>query len=278
MSAKRMRLQGIHLYPVKSLQGISVGEAQVDHLGAAGDRRFLVVDGEGGFLTQRTLSVMATVGTVLTEGHVTLRSPGRRDLSVSRAADPQAPLVRVRIWKSEGLEAEDCGPEASAWLSGALGTPCRLVRVGASFHRPVKSGPGLQGDVHAFADAYPFLAVSEASLGDLNRRIRDSGAGPVPMDRFRPNLVLSGLDAFAEDTWKRVRIGEVVFRCAGPCARCIVTTTDQATGERGVEPLRTLAQFRRNPAEPSHVNFGQNLVHESKAGRLRVGDPVEVLE
>jgi uncharacterized protein YcbX len=130
----------------------------------------------------------------------------------------------------------------------------------------------------AFADAFPFLAVTRASLDDLNARIVEQGGSPVPMDRFRPNIVVDGCTAFAEDAWKRVRVGQAVFRIAGPCARCVVTTTDQVTGAREAEPLLTLATYRRDPTETTHVNFGQNLVNESKAGFIRVGDPVEVID
>jgi len=183
----------------------------------------------------------------------------------------------VRVWSSEGLLAEDCGDAPASWLGGVLGAPCRLVRVGPAFSRPVKPERSRPGDLVGFADGYPFLAVSEGSLLDLNRRIERSGGRPVPMTRFRPNLVLGGCEPYAEDAWSRIRIGAIVFRVAAPCTRCVITTTDQATGERGAEPLRTLARYRRNREEPTLVNFGQNLIHEVKSGLLRVGDPVEIL-
>jgi uncharacterized protein len=197
---------------------------------------------------------------------------------VRREPDPAAPLATVSIWRSEGLRAEDCGEPAAGWLSRALGSACRLVRAGAAFHRPVTKPDAAPGDVTGFGDSCPFLVISEASLADLNRRLEEAGHGALPMNRFRTNLVVAGGEAYAEDHWKRFRIGDVVFRSVGPCARCIVTTTDQATGDRGVEPLRTLATYRRDPAQHTNVNFGQNLVNESKAGRIRVGDPVVVLD
>ena len=130
-------------------------------------------------------------------------------------------------------------------------------------------------DLVHFADGYPFLAISEASLTDLNDRILEHGEDAVPMNRFRPNLVISGCAAFAEDTWSHMRIGEVTFRAGGPSSRCIVTTTDQITGERpGKEPLRTLATYRRDTSDPSDVNFGQNFINETKSGTLRVRDAV----
>jgi uncharacterized protein len=197
---------------------------------------------------------------------------------VRRDPDPGAPIVPVRVWKNEGLRAEDCGGEAAAWLAGALGTPCRLVRIGPAFARPVKPAAARPGDLVGFADAFPFLVTSEASLGELNRRIEQAGGEAVPMGRFRPNLVVAGCGPFEEDSWTRIRVGGVVFRIGGPCIRCVITTTDQRTGARGAEPLRTLASFRRDPDDPTSVRFGQNLVHESKSGSLRVGDPVVVVE
>jgi uncharacterized protein YcbX len=274
-----MHLAALHIHPVKSLRGLAVMSAELDPMGAVGDRRFMVVDPAGNFLTQRTIARMARVGAFIDDTRLTLRAVGRADLHVGRWPDAGAPVLPVRVWNDEGLGAEDCGPEAAEWLSGALGTPCRLVRIGGTFTRPVKPEAARPGDVVSFADAYPFLITSEASLGDLNRRIAEDGGASVPMGRFRPNLVVSGCEAYAEDKWRRIRIGEVEFRSAGPCARCIVTTTDQLSGKRmGKEPLRTLAAYRRDPVTPTNVNFGQNLVNVSKTGTLRVGDPVLVLE
>jgi hypothetical protein len=271
-------LTGLFIYPVKSLRGCSVAAADLDDLGLVGDRRFLVVDHSGAFLTQRTLPRMALIATELQPGSLRLTAPGAGTLTVNRATDPSAPRRTVTVWSSTGLTAEDCGDEAAGWLSAFLNTPCRLVRAGAAFHRPVsKPGKAQPGDVVAFADAYPLLVVSEASLAELNSRLVENGGEPVPMDRFRPNLVVSGTSAFAEDGWTRLRIGDVVLRAGGPCARCVVTTTDQLTAERGEEPLRTLAAFRRDPRQASQVNFGQNLLLDTRRGTLRVGCAVTPL-
>jgi uncharacterized protein YcbX len=273
-----MVLRGIHVYPVKSLGGCAVAEAEVDALGLAGDRRFLVVDPAGRFLTQRAHPRMALIATRLDAATLTLSAVGPGSVAIPRAPDPAAPLVAVTVWKSEGLLAEDCGDAAAAWLGRFLGAACRLVRIGPAFRRPVRRVPaGLGGTpLVGFADAYPFLLASEASRADLNDRLVARGEEPLPWDRFRANLILDGCAAFAEDTWPRLRIGAIEFRAAGPCARCAVTTTDQATGERGVEPLRTLATYRRDPRSPEDVNFGQNLIHLTVGGRLRVGDAVVV--
>lgn len=270
-------LSGLFLYPVKSLRGCAVSSAELDAQGIAGDRRFLVVDPDGKFLTQRTLPRLALIATALQADRLDLTAPGAGTLTVGRASDPSAALRRVSIWGSHGLQAEDCGDEAARWLTAAAQAPCRLVRAGKDFHRPfTKAGLGQPGDEVAFTDGFPLLVVSEASLGELNTRLLERGAEAVPMDRFRPNLVVTGTRAFAEDGWERLQIGDVVLRRGGPCARCVMINTDQATAERGEEPLRTLASFRRDPGQPSQVNFGQNLLLETRRGTLRVGAEVTV--
>lgn len=270
-----MHVTGLFLYPVKSLRGHAVPAAEIDALGFTGDRRFLVVDATGKFMTQRTAPRMACIDARLANGTLTLSAEGAGSVSIPTASDPGASLRTVSVWKSEGLQAEDCGASASAWLSDFLGQPCHLGRIGPKFSRPILKATARPGDTVSFADAYPFLVISEASLAQLNDRIQENHGAPVPMNRFRPNLVVAGCDAFAEDAWTRVQIGDAVFRNGGPCARCIITTTDQLTGERtGKEPLKTLATFRRDLADPTDVNFGINLIHETKRGILRVGDSV----
>lgn len=237
----------------------------------------MVVDEEGRFLTQRELPRMALVDTALDGVHLILSDPNGTRLKVP-LAEEGARLLSVAVWKSTGLQAEDCGERAAAWLSAFLGVRCRLVRIGNAFRRPIlKPGRAGAGDSVNFADSFPFLLVSEASLGDLNRRLAAKGESSVPMDRFRPNLVVAGCEAYAEDDWTRLRIGEIVFRMGGPCARCAITTTDQRTGAVGKEPLRTLATYRRDPIEPNQVNFAQNVLHETKSGTLRIGDQVELI-
>ncbi len=273
-----MDLSGLFIYPVKSLRGLAVESATVDALGLVGDRRFLVVDEQGQFLTQRTLPRMALIETALTARDLVLRAPHSGSCAVPLVDATPAPLLQVRVWKSEGLLAEDCGVEIAVWLSEFLRTPCSLVRIGAAFQRPVlKPCKARPGDLVSFADGFPFLLASEASLADLNDHLVARDEDALPMDRFRPNLVVTGCAAFAEDCWPRLRIGDIVFRAGGPCGRCVVTTTDQLTAERGKEPLRTLATYRRDATEPTDVNFGQNLIHETKSGTLRVGDAVEPL-
>lgn len=289
-----MHVSSLHIYPVKSLRGFAVERAEVDALGLVGDRRFLLVDESGQFFTQRQHPRMALISTRLTPSELILSADGVAAINVPLRET--SPVIRtVSIWRSRDLLAEDCGEEPARWLSAFLGTSCRLVRIGEKFRRNIlqRPRPGLTPPITGttpmiegrivsserfhFADGYPLLAISEASLGRLNDRLISKGEEPVPMDRFRPNIVIRDAAAHDEDSWPRCRIGELILRAAGPCARCIITTTDQLTGERGKEPLRTLATYRRDENDSSDVNFGQNLIHETKSGALKVGDIVTPL-
>jgi len=216
---------------------------------------------------------MALVETALTKDALTLSSPGRGAVTIPLAAS--AGQRRVTVWKST-VNADDCGDEPAEWISDFLGLPLRLVRMGGTYQRPNLKRAAQAGDVVSFADSCPFLVISEASLADLNDRLVAKHEPALPMNRFRPNLVVAGAAPYAEDAWSHVRIGGVVFRSAGPCARCPITTTDQETAVRGKEPLKTLASYRRDPGDPTDVLFGLNLIHETKRGTVRVGDAVQV--
>lgn len=272
-----MEITGLFIYPIKGCRAIAVTSASVDRLGFVGDRRFLIVDPTGKFITQRSHAVLAQIDAHLTNDDLIVTTPGQNALRVPLAPDPLAPLRKVQVWSSHDLLAEDCGPAVAQWFTAVLGEPVALVRIGPAFVRPVKPTKARPGDVVSFADGYPFLITGEAALADLNARLTERGEAPVPMNRFRPNLVFRGGAPFAEDTWPRFRVGDVVFRAAGACARCPVTTTDQQTGERGKEPLRTLATYRRDADTPTSVNFGQNLIHETPTGTVRLGDLITLL-
>lgn len=263
-----MRVSGLYVYPLKSARGVAVEEAVLDPLGFTGDRRWCVVDPEGRAITQRECPALATVTVRSSAEGITIRRRGQEPLSVVVPGNGRSRVaVRVHDDRTQGIPAS---PEADAWLQAAIGIPCRLVHMPASVVRPVNPRYGLPGDRVSYADGYPLLLTSEASLADLNRRLDTH----VPMDRFRANLVIDGDGAFAEDDWKRIRIGGNELRVAKPCPRCVVITTDQRTGVRGNEPLRTLSTFRMSDGR---VQFGQNLIHEGP-GTIRVGDAVEVLE
>lgn len=263
------RVTALYDYPVKGCRGCAVDHVVIKPDGPRDDRRFMVVgEADGRFLSQRSHPIMSQIGTELTATDLTLTHSGFASITVPRAES--APTLRaVSVWSSHDLQAEDAGDDVAAWLSELLDTAVRLVRTGPAFDRRRAD----TGDHVGFADGFPLLVASEASLADLNDRLLARGADAVPMDRFRPNIVVSECTAFAEDTWTNFTIGDAAFRAGGPCARCSVTTVDQATAERGPEPLRTLATFRRDAQKSSNVNFGQNLLIAAP-GTIRVGDEV----
>ena len=263
------RVEALHWYPVKGMRGRPGTRTDVALHGISGDRRWMVVDADGHFLTQRQLPDMARLDAEpVADGLVLRHGDG-----VCPVRRPVADAVRlsVTIWRdvAPALAADDA---SAAWLSARLGRSCRLVYMDDERARPVDPGFGEAGDHVGFADAYPLLATSEASLSALNAAL----AVPVPMDRFRPSVTISGLAAWSEDRWRRVRIGAMTFRAPRPCTRCVVVTRDQRTGlspEPG-EPLRTLGRLNRHA---EGIVFGANLIPEAP-GRLAVGDPVEVLD
>jgi hypothetical protein len=258
---------GLFVYPVKSCGGIEVDRIEVDDFGFRHDRRWMIVDGGGRFLTQRTVPLLATIHAGFSDGRLSLRSAGWKDLDLE-AFPADANTEPVIVWR-DTVDALPVSEEADAWLSSVLGLRVRLVWMPAASVRPAKRDPAGISPRISFADAYPFLVLSRESLDAMNERL----VKPLPMNRFRPNIVVAGVGPFAEDEWVRFRIGAVEFHVAGPCARCATTTVDQTTGAKGVEPLRTLATFRRQGNE---VMFGQNAVHRGR-GEVRVGMPVEVL-
>ncbi len=261
-----VRLSGLHVYPIKSCGGISLEEAELTATGIRHDRRWMLVDGTGEFVSQRSTPKMALISTDLNDEHLTVGAPGMPDLKVPLDGE-EGPRITVDIW-GDVQRGVPAGKEADRWFGEFLGGVYRLVRQPEDDVRPVDSVRAVPEDRASFADRFPLLLISEASLEDLNDRLEE----PLPMNRFRPNLVVEGCGPYAEDGWGEVRIGETGFRVAEPCRRCAITTTDQETTERGKEPLRTLATYRR---WGGGVIFGRNLIHSS-FGTLRVGDTVEV--
>jgi uncharacterized protein YcbX len=258
-------LAAIHIYPVKSLAGIALGEAELTGRGLRHDRRFMVVDPGGGFFTQRDIPKMATVWTEIAGEKLRLAAPDAGEVELDAEPRGGEPMT-VKVWNST-CAAVAPSPAADQWLSAYLGAPCRLAYMPEETRRAVNPAYGGDNAV-SFADGYPFLVTSEASLADLNTRL----AQPLPMNRFRPNLVIRGAGAFEEDGWKDFRVGAAAFRMAKPCGRCQVTTTDQATGEvMGPEPLSVLTAYRDSPE--FGARFGMNAVALS-GGRIRVGDTV----
>jgi hypothetical protein len=261
-------LAALSVYPVKSCRGFSRDAWELDRLGLRLDRAFMVVEGDGRFLTQREEPRLALVATEVRGDELVLAADGD-EIALPTAGAPGA-RVQAVVWGHTG-PAVDQGDAVARWLSARLGRWVRLVRIPDDHARRVNPARFV-GEAHtSFSDGYPLLVIGEASLADLNVRL----PAPLPMARFRPNLVVRGVPPYAEDRWRRVRIGAVEVAIVKPCERCQVTTIDPDTAERrGPEPLRTLATYRRRG---NQVCFGQNAVHLGP-GRLEVGARLEVLE
>jgi uncharacterized protein YcbX len=263
------RLGSLRIYPLKSAAPLFPERATVTARGLVGDRRWMIVDAAGRFVTARKHPRLVLIRAALEGDSLFLQAPGMPDGRI--AADAQAARVDVMVW-DDTVAVQRATAEADRWISDYLGFAARFVHMDETVSRQVSPKHAQPGDVVSFADGYPVLLITQASLDGLNARL----AAPVPMRRFRPNLVIEGSTAFAEDGWKRIRIGDVEFRVVKPCSRCILTTIDPQTGERSAdrEPLATLQKYR---AQADGAMFGQNLVNDSN-GRLEVGMPVEILE
>ncbi|MFD3719222.1 MOSC domain-containing protein [Streptomyces sp. NPDC058674] len=271
-----LRVQALHVHPVKSVAGTALDEASVEPWGLAGDRRWAVVDSGGAVVTQRQQPRLALARARPAGGdRIELSAPGMADLVVE-VPGPASPEPVALFGKK--VETVVAAGAAATWFSAYLGVPARLVHLDdPAVRRPVDPDYALPGETVSLADAYPVLITTAASLDALNSLIARGdhpAEGPLPMNRFRPNVVVSGAEAWAEDGWRRIAVGDAEFRGVRECGRCIVTTTDQETAERGREPLVTLARHRRIGKS---LAFGRHLV-PVRTGTVRVGDEVRVLE
>jgi len=266
-------LSAIHIFPVKSCAPLVLGDARVETRGLAGDRRWMVIDDAGKFVTGRQHSRLTLIRAQTNGAGVTLTAPGMPELHL--VAPTHGERIDTAVWGAavRPLLADE---SAHHWISAYLGAPHRFVHMDVDCARPMKAKyDGIYGedaDEVSFADGFPLLLISQASLDLLNSKLARS----VPMLRFRPNLVIAGTEPHAEDGWRRIRAGECEFDVLKPCTRCVFTTVDFERGERDAngEPLRTLARYRRTP---DGVTFGQNLIPR-RLGTVRVGDEVDVLE
>ncbi|MFT3745783.1 MAG: MOSC domain-containing protein [Pyrinomonadaceae bacterium] len=284
-----MLISEINIYPIKSLKGITLGSALVEPRGLRHDRRWMLTTPDGMFFTQREFPQMATVEVGVGDDlYVTAAGFGTLEIPLEPETGHKQ---QVTIWDSV-CEGEVYSPVVNEWFSDVIGEPCQLVYMGDDSRRDISERFNKGGEVVSFADGYPLLVIGEASLEDLNSRLASGTLAvqsPLLMNRFRPNIVVSGSHAFAEDRWDRISVGDAVFRGTKPCARCVMTTIDQAKGEfDGKEPLKTLASYRMaKEVIPDRIEafgmsetavlFGQNLVAETPGVSIRVGDEVKVI-
>jgi len=264
-----MILQDIYIYPIKSLGGLRIEEAEVMVQGLAHDRRWMLVDEQGVFLTQRKHHQMALLQVKLSDGGLRVYRKNAPDHIHFIPFEPQTDqFIPVRVW-DDAVIGQVVSEESNRWFSKNLGISCRLVFMPGSTKRHIDEKYAVNQETVSFADAMPYLLIGQSALDDLNKKLTE----PVPMDRFRPNFVFSGADPFEEDQWEQIKIGECTFKITKPCARCVMTTVDQETGRVGKEPLKTLSTYR---LVNNKVLFGQNMIALTP-GRVRIGDRIVLL-
>ncbi|MDX1755620.1 MAG: MOSC domain-containing protein [Marinobacter sp.] len=263
-----MRVESLYIYPVKSLRGIAVQEMALDDFGPAFDRRWMIVGQDGQFVTQRTHPQLARIGTELASGRVWIEVPGqgRFELAPGQSEKP------VRVWR-DWVGGRIAQPGPSEAISAFFGESFEFVYMPESTFRRVDADWVTEYRRVGFADGFPFLIVNQASLEDLNSRLECA----VDERRFRPNIVVSGREPWAEDNWRSLSIGGRAFSLVKPCSRCVMTTVDPDRGVKApdAQPLRALGQFRRTV---DGVMFGMNALHDGQSGTVRLGDSVEILE
>jgi len=257
----------LSVYPVKSCREVKLNSALVESFGLKNDRRWMVVDERGVMLTQRKIAKMCLIQVELTNSGLILKTSSMDSLSVITPVVKKK--VTVKVWDDE-CQAYDAGEEAAKWLSYALSITCRLVYFPDDEFRQVDLTYANKGDKTAFSDGFPLLLISQSSLDDLNSRL----STPVKMNRFRPNIVVSGCQPFVEDKWKKIRIGDIIFRIVKPCSRCVIPSINIETAEREEEPLKTLVAYRKRD---NKIFFGQNVIADS-FGEIEVGMSVEIIE
>lgn len=273
----------LNLYPIKSCAGIALREATLTPAGLMSehiyDREWMVVDDHGKFLTQREYPRLALIRPQLKADSLELRAPGMLRLQIPlNLPDPDtAPTTDVQIW-NDSVNAYDCDETTASWFSNVIGISCRLVR----FHpdaRRVTNSQWTDGiDVPTlFSDGYPMLVISAESLADLNEKLLVQGREALPMNRFRPNIVIGGAGAFDEDYAESIAIGDAILKPVKPCPRCPIPSVDQATGQVGPDPLDILRSYRSNPKVDGAITFGMNAILLAGEGKkIRVGQEANV--
>lgn len=265
-----MHVSQLYLYPLKSARGYSVARYSLDARGPQWDRRWMLVDNDGKFLTQRQHPVMTQFVVQVEDNELQISAPGMPDLIVPFFYwDMIKSTQPVTVWR-DTVKAKIAEGHVNAWFSQVLKQPCRLAYMPEQTRRPVDPAYARNGEITGFADGFPLLLTTVGSLQQFNQWLGEE----IVMPRFRPNLVIEGNSAFAEDEWKRLRIGALEFQVAKPCSRCAIPTLDPVTGERNSGVFATLKKHRSRDGE---VYFGQNLI-AAGTGEIAVGDKVEILE
>ena len=265
-----MTLSQLAIYPIKSTAQITLSSATMGAFGLDNDRRWMLIDSNGFMLTQRKHPKMCLIQCHLENAQLRVSAPNMPELKIPREGFTKDAGERIKatVW-DDVCEAYFCGTAAAEWFSRFLDTSARLVYFPENELRQVDLNYAKQGDITAFSDGFPYLLITQASLDDLNARLQN----PVEMRRFRPNLVISGSEAFAEDHWKKIRIGDITLNLVKPCSRCVIPSINPDTAEKSAEVVKTLADYRMRD---NKIFFGQNVIAEN-TGELAVGMPVEIL-
>ena len=265
---RNIQISGLYVYPIKSCGGISLQKSTVDAKGLKYDRNWMLVDVDGLYVTQRKFPKMALIKTIIDANDLIISANRMTDLKVG-IKETTGETVTVKVW-NDVCESLTVSSAANEWFSDFLDKNLRLVYMPDNFIRPVDPNYSTGPARTAFTDGFPILLISQGSLDDLNSHLET----PVPMDRFRPNIVVSGTVPYEEDGWKSIKAGGVQMNVVKPCARCVITTTDQQTAQRSREPLTTLTKYRTHNKK---VIFGQNVIHQS-TGTLKVGDTIKIMD
>ena len=262
----KILVSNLSIYPVKSCREVKQNSTLIEKFGLKNDRRWMVVDENGVMLTQRKIAKMCLIQPELTKTGLTLSTESMDTLYVETPSSSKK--CNVKVW-ADHCQAFDAGDDAASWLSHVLSTKCRLVYFPDNEFRQVDLDYANEGDKTAFSDGFPLLLISQASLDDLNQRL----SIPIKMNRFRPNIIVEGCEPFAEDSWKKIRIGEVTYRIVKPCSRCVIPNINIETAEREDEPTKTLNRYRKRE---NKIFFGQNVI-ANETGLIDVGMTVEVI-
>lgn len=261
----KIEVSQLAIYPLKSAKGLSLHQLTLGAKGPNHDRRWMVVDENNRFLTQRQYPKMCLLETSIQHGTLNLSAPGFDTITVRETNNTS----EVKVW-NDAVDANDCGDHAAQWITAFLGIKSRLVYMPDSTSRLVDTNYAKQNETVGFADGFPLLLISEASLDNLNSKLTDT----IKMERFRPNLVVKGCEPHAEDNWKTIKISGITFSLVKLCSRCVIPSIDPATSDKQPEILRTLMTYRKFD---NAIYFGQNVIYK-QTGTINVGDTVEVLD
>lgn len=265
-----MQISELYIYPVKSLAGIAQSQVKITDRGFEMDRRWMMVDQNGRFITQREYPRLCLLQTELVGDSIEVYDAYRDSRVQFPIVLKEGEEMRVTIWE-DVCEAISPNTDIHEWFSAFLGIQVRLVYMPEHSRRPVDPDYSIDADINSFSDGYPILVIGQSSLDMLNSKLQS----PVGMNRFRPNVVFNGGVPFEEDTWKKFKMGDSYFHGVKPCSRCILTTVDPECGQTGKEPLQTLATFRKTNTK---IYFGQNVIPADKGAIIKLGDEIQVLE